>query len=192
MDTYHVMLGRRTIRRFQQQPVNTQTLERCVNAARLAPSAANLQPLDYILVTTPQGCRQLFPCLKWAAYLQPTWTPEESERPTAYIVMLAKNDKPFTLRDSGLAMAHIVLVAEAEGLGSCILCNIDAERIKTLLQVPMDLRVDAVIALGQKAESPVVEDREDTVKYWRDGKDVLHVPKRPLSSIVHYESYRGK
>ena len=45
--------------------------------------------------------------------------------------------------------------------------------------------VDSVIALGYKAEKSVVEDMEDSVKYWRDEKQVLHVPKRKLQDILH-------
>ena len=191
MDFYTVLTNRRTIRRFQQKPVDTTVLRRCVNVARLAPSAANLQPLEYILVTKPDRCEELFSALHWAAYLEPAWTPAESERPTAYIVVITKSGTPFTLRDMGLATAHIVLLAEAEGLGSCILCNVDKERIRQVLSIPEPYNVDAVIALGYKAEAPVVEEREDTVKYWRDARGVLHVPKRPLTSVLHLETYQG-
>lgn len=190
MDFYDVMMTRRTIRRFQQRPVEKKLLQRCIDAARLAPSAANLQPLEYILVTDPARCSALFPALHWAAYLEPAWTPAESERPTAYIVVITRSGTPFTLRDMGLATAHMVLLAEAEGLGSCILCNIDKERIHQVLGIPESYIVDAVVALGYKAEAPVVEEREDTVKYWRDAYGVLHVPKRPLSSVLHLETYQ--
>ncbi len=190
MDFYDVMMDRRTIRRFQQKPIDREILRRCVNVARLAPSAANLQPLEYILVTEPARCSALFPALHWAAYLEPAWTPSEAEQPTAYIVVITKSETPFTLRDMGLATAHIALLAEAEDLGSCILCNIDKERIRQMLDIPQPYSVDAVIALGYKAEAPVVEEREDTVKYWRDAHGVLHVPKRPLSSVLHLETYQ--
>jgi nitroreductase len=192
MDLYQVMMQRRTVRRFLQKPVDPRLLMRCVNVARLAPSAANLQPLDYVVVAEPEGCQRLFPALRWAAYLEPAWTPAVNERPTAYIVVLARNDKPFTLRDMGLACAHITLLAEAEGLGSCILCNIEREQIRVVLSVPDGYLVDSVIALGYKMEEPVLEEREDTVKYWRDKSGVLHVPKRPLASVLHYEVFGKK
>jgi len=191
MGLYDVMVQRRTIRRFSQKPVDGGLLERCLDAARLAPSAANLQPLEYVLVTTPAGCRAVFPALRWAAYLQPAWMPAEGERPTAYVVVVAKSETPFTLRDIGLASAHIVLLAESEGVGSCLLCNIDKDLVRRVLGIPESYIVDMVIALGYKAESPVVVEREDTVKYWRDAGGVLHVPKRPLSSVLHREVFSG-
>jgi len=191
MNLFSVMVGRRTIRRFDQRPVDLGLLRQCVDVARLAPSAANLQPFDYVLVAEPEGCSALFPALRWAAYLEPAWVPAECERPVAYIVMVAKSATSFTLRDMGLAAAHVVLLAESEGVGSCILCDIDKEKIRAVLGIPEPFSADAVIALGYKAEAPVVEEREDTVKYWRDADGLLHVPKRPLSSVMHLESFKG-
>jgi nitroreductase len=161
-----------------------------VNAARLAPSAANLQPLEYFIVTEKRLCAQLFETLGWAAYIQPKWIPEENERPTAYIVILLKDMKnPYYQRDVGLATENIVLAAEADGLGSCILCNIQKEKIQEILKIPRPLTIDSVIALGNKAETSVVEDMKDSVKYWRDEHDVLHVPKRKLEEILHINKF---
>ena len=50
MNLYETIIRRRSIRRFKDMPVPYGVLEKCVNAARLAPSAANLQPLEYIVV----------------------------------------------------------------------------------------------------------------------------------------------
>jgi nitroreductase len=191
MNLFSVMVGRRTIRRFSRKPVSLGLLCHCVDVARLAPSAANLQPFEYIVVADPGMCGRVFSALRWAAYLEPGWVPAEGERPTGYIVMIAKNASPFTLRDMGLAAGSIVMLAESEGVGSCILCNIDKEMIRGVLGVPEPYGVDAVIALGYKAEAPVEEDREDSVKYWRDDAGVLHVPKRPLGSVLHLESFAG-
>jgi len=190
MDVYDATLSRRSIRRFHQKPVKLEMLKKCVNAARLAPSAANLQPLEYIIINDKPLCMQIFEALHWAAYLQPKWTPKETERPTAYIVVLVKDTKnPYYERDVGLATENIVLTAEAEGLGSCILCNIEHVKIHELCSVPLELAVDSVIALGYKAEAPVVEDLIDSVKYWRDDHDVLHVPKRKFEDITHFNKY---
>jgi len=190
---YDLILSRRTIRRFTQQPVSLEVLKKCVNAARLAPSAANLQVLDYVLVTEKTLCHELFQTLGWAAYLQPKWSPSVSERPTAYIVVLVRDTKnSYYPRDVGFATENIVLTAEAEGLGSCILCNIEKEQIRTILAVPQRFAVDSVIALGYKAEQPVVENMNDSVKYWRDTHDVLHVPKRKLEDVLHMNAFAQK
>jgi len=190
MKVYDAIISRRTIRRFQQKPVNSEILLKCVNAARLAPSAANLQPLEYCIVTEKTLCAQVFEALHWAAYLQPKWTPSEEERPAAYIIVLVKDTQnPYYERDVGLATENIVLAAEGEGLGSCILCNIDRAKIQELCNIPLTLAVDSVIALGYKAETPVVEELKDSVKYWRDEHDILHVPKRALDDIIHVNMF---
>jgi len=190
MTVYDVIVSRRTIRRFTQKPVDPGLLRTFVNAARLAPSAANLQPLEYIVVTEKNLCAQLFETLAWAAYIQPKWTPSEHERPTAYIVILVNDTKnPYYHRDVGLASANIVLAAEAEGLGSCILCNIDKKKIQRMFMIPSVLAVDSVIALGYKAEKSVVEDMDDSVVYWRDEKEILHVPKRRLEDVIHLNGF---
>jgi hypothetical protein len=46
-----------------------------------------------------------------------------------------------------------------------------------------------VIALGYKAETPVVEELKDSVKYWRDDRNTLHVPKRALDDIIHVNKF---
>jgi nitroreductase len=190
MKVYDTIIARRSIRRFHQKPVNLTILKKCVNAARLAPSAANLQPLEYCIVTDKELCSHLFEALSWAAYIQPKWTPNEAERPTAYIVVLVKDTKnPYYERDVGFATENIVLAAEGEGLGSCILCNIERSKIQDLCNIPLTLAVDSVIALGYKAETSVVENMGDSVKYWRDEHNVLHVPKRKLDDIVHVNRF---
>ena len=190
MNVYDVIISRRTIRRFLQRPLDLAVLKKLVNAARLAPSAANLQPLEYLIVTEKKLCALLFEALGWAAYIQPKWVPTERERPPAYIVVLVKDIKnPYYQRDVGFATENIVLAAEAESVGSCILCNIDREKIQNIFKIPQSITVDSVIALGYKAEKSVIEEMNDSVKYWRDEQDVLHVPKRKLDDIIHINKF---
>ncbi len=191
MKVYDAIISRRSIRRFHQKPVDLEMLKKCVNAGRLAPSAANLQPLEYVIVIDKTLCTQLFEALHWAAYIQPKWAPQVNERPTAYIIVLVKDTQnPYYERDVGFATENIVLAAEGEGLGSCILCNIERVKIQELCSIPLTLAVDSVIALGYKAEKSVVEDLKDSVKYWRDEKDILHVPKRKLDDIIHINKFQ--
>ena len=68
MNLYETIIKRRSIRRFKAMPVAFDILENCVNAARLAPSAANLQPLEYIVVDEEPLLDIVFDTLKWANY----------------------------------------------------------------------------------------------------------------------------
>jgi nitroreductase len=190
MNVYDTILLRRSIRRFKQYPIDMNILKKFVNAGRLAPSAANLQPLQYIIVHDKELCSKIFKTLSWAAYIKPKWEPDINERPTAYIIVLITDiTNKYYLRDVGVATENILLAAEEENIGSCILCKIDHQKIKEILNVPKNIEVDSVIALGYKAEQPVVEYLKESIKYWRDKQEVLHVPKRTLEAILHINSY---
>ena len=190
MNVYDAILSRRSIRRFEPKEIPIELLKKLVNGARLAPSAANLQPLEFIIVTKKELCNKIFEKLGWAAYIKPTWAPSKNERPMAYIVMLIndKNNK-YAIRDVSLASENIVLAAEEEGIGSCIMYNIGREEIRKMLAIPDSIIIDSIIALGYKAEEPVAVDYIDSVKYWRDEKDVLNVPKRKLQNIIHINEF---
>ena len=190
METYKAILSRRTIRRFQQKPISAASLKKFVNAARIAPSAANLQPLEYFIVNEKKLCTQIFETLSWAAYIKPKWTPVENERPTAYVIIIVHEDinKDYK-RDVGLAAENIMLAAEEENIGCCMLLNIKREKIRDVLRIPKQLHIDSVIALGYKSEKSTMVNMKDSVKYWRDEKGVLHVPKRKLDDIIHLNKF---
>lgn len=190
MDVEEAVTRRRSIRRFKQKTVPLDVLKKLVDAARLAPSGANLQPLEYIVVTDDSLCDKVFDGLKWAGYLKPKWKPSENEKPTAYIIVLVDKQKsPYYEVDIGLAAENIMVMAVGCGLGSCMLRNIDREEIRRLFSIPDNLYVDSVIALGYPAEEPVVEDLKDSVKYWKDEQGVLHVPKRKLEEVLHINGF---
>jgi nitroreductase len=187
---YNVILSRRSIRRFQQEYVDINILKKIVNAGRLAPSAANLQPLEYFIVNEKKLCSKIFETIGWAGYIKPKWAPVKKERPTAYIIILVTDIKnKYYKRDTGFATENIILAAEGENIGSCVLCNIDRDKIRDILKIPEILDIDSLIALGYKAEQPVVENMKNSVKYWRDKNMVLHVPKRKLEDILHINVY---
>jgi len=190
-DVYSVIQSRRSIRRFQQKPLDIKLLTTFVDAARIAPSAANLQPLEYMIINEKTLCEKVFPTLGWAGYIKPKWTPKESERPTAYIIILVKEDlKKYYKWDVGLAAENLMLLAEQNSIGSCLLLNINRERLRSLLNIPESLYIDAVVALGYKAEKAIMEDMQDSVQYYRDEQEILHVPKRKLKDIMHINTYK--
>jgi nitroreductase len=190
-DVYDLAVARRTIRRFKPAPVPRDLLERLVNAARLAPSAANVQPLEFIIVDEAGIKTEVFPALKWAAYIAPAGDPRPGEEPAAYVVTLVNSklrEKMFEY-DLGAAMENMILVALAEGVGSCWLLSIDRDRLRTALGVPDEYRIDSVLALGYPAEEPAAEVMGDSCKYWKDAEGRLHVPKRALATVVHVNTF---
>lgn len=187
---YEAILKRRSIRRFKQKEIPIEKLKKFVNAARLAPSAANLQPLEYLIVNEKKLCKEIFETLSWAGYIKPKWSPAEEERPTAYIIpIVTQLDNKWYTRDVSFASENILLAAEEEGIGSCVICKINKDRLNKILDLPEDVFLDSVIALGYKNEVSVVEDLKDTIKYWRDEKEILHVPKKKLEDIIHINKF---
>ncbi len=182
-----MILSRRSIRQFKPEPVSREILERLVNAARLAPSAANLQPLEFIIVADAELRKQLFPCLKWAAYIAPEGNPKRGHEPVAYIVILVNlqvRDKEYEW-DVGAAVENMILSAWEEGIGSCWLLSVERVKVQEMLRIPMSYKIDSVLALGYPDEKPVVEDMKGPLKYWKDKQECLHVPKRKLEDITH-------
>ena len=186
---YTAILSRRTIRRFQQRPISQDMLKKMIEGARLAPSAANLQPLEYLVITNPALLGVVFDSLKWAAYITPPWKPDVSQRPVAYVIILVHKDTSFEYKwDVGFAAAHIILVAESEQIGSCFFENVNRNKLHHDLHIPETFLIDGVIALGYKDEVSIIEEYTTSVKYWRDSNNVLHVPKKNLKDILHFNS----
>jgi len=189
-NVYDAILSRRSIRRFQQKQIPEESLKKMVNAARLAPSAANLQPLEFFIANKKELCDKIFETTNWAAYINPTWKPDEDERPVAYIIILVNDSKnPWYLRDVSFAAENIVLTAESHNIGSCVLCKIDRDKIRNILKIPENIIIDSLVALGYKAEKSIAVDFKDSVKYYRDKNNVLYVPKRKLEDILHFNKY---
>jgi len=191
MSLYELILSRRSIRQFKPEPVSRSILEKLINAARLAPSGANLQPLEFVVVDEEEVRKRLFPCLRWAAYIAPEGNPQPGHEPVAYVVVLVnlKLRKKGYERDVGAAVENMILAAWEERVGSCWIANADIEKIRDMLNVPEDYKVDSVLALGYPAEEPITEELKESVKFWKDSKGRLHVPKRRLDDIVHFNSF---
>jgi len=191
MSLYDLIISRRSIRQFKPAPISRNVLMRIVNAGRLAPSAANLQPLEFIVVDEEELKPKVFPCLKWAGYIAPKGDPEPGQEPQAYVVILVNTEvreKGFEW-DVGAAIENMILAAWEEGIGTCWLHSVDRESLGSLLRIPEHFRIDSVLALGYPAESPVIEDMKDSVEYWKDQKGCLHVPKRRLEDVMHYNTF---
>jgi nitroreductase len=182
----------RSCRRFiQSRLLEMNTLNELVNLARLSASAANLQPLKYVLCCNPEKNAEIFTCLAWAAYLNDWPGPSEGERPSGYVVVLG--DTAITQDfgcDHGIASQSILLGAREKGLAGCMLGAVNREKLREILNLSSRLKILLVLALGVPREEIVVEPlgADGSIRYWRDGRGVHHVPKRSLKDIV-IESY---
>ena len=174
---------RRTVRLFMQKRVPYKYLEECVEAARLAPSARNIQPLEYVVVDSDKLRSGMFSCLGMGGGI----TDFSGREPAAYVALLVNRELRgnFAAHDCGMAAQNLVLAAWSRGIGSCILAMINKDRMRKLLGIPDSYDIELVVAMGYPAEKPVAEDMGESTKSYRDGKGILHVPKRSLKQVLH-------
>ncbi|WP_289290706.1 MULTISPECIES: nitroreductase family protein [Bacteroides] len=155
MDFLQLVMSRQSDRAYDKEhSVEPEKLERILEVARLAPSACNAQPWKFVVVTDRELSRKVG---KAAAGLGMNkfakdapvhiLVVEESANITSLLGGKVK-DKHFPLIDVGIAAAHIVLAAESEGLGSCILGWFDEKEIKQLTGIPASKRLLLDIIVG--------------------------------------------
>jgi nitroreductase len=178
----------RSYRRFYQEiPIECETLKELVGFTRYCASAANLQPLKYILSCDPEKNALIFKHLAWAAYLKDWEGPPEGERPSAYIIVLGDTTitKSFGC-DYGIASQTILLGAIEKGLGGCMIRSVKRKELRRALSIAEHLEILLVIALGSPKETVVIETvgPGGNMRYWRDSQDVHHVPKRSVEEVI--------
>ena len=178
----------RSYRRFNQSsPISLETLRDLIDLARITASGRNLQPLKYYCVSDTETCARIFPNLGLAGYLKDWPGPMEGERPAAYIVVLGDTSlAPSFGIDPGIAMQTMLLGAVEKGLGGCIIATVKKEEVRSILNLPDQYEILYVLALGEPLEQVTIEPMgtDGDVKYWRDGQQGHHVPKRSLKEIV--------
>jgi nitroreductase len=183
-----LVLKNRSYRRFyEDHPIEIDTLRALVDLARLSPSAANLQPLKYLLSNDPHKNSLIFPHLAWAGYLKDWPGPMEGERPSAYIIILgdSKINASFGC-DHGICAQTILLGAAELGLGGCMIGSIQREGLRKALTILPRYEILMVLALGKSKETVQLENLGPSrdIKYYRDSQGIHHVPKRPLEEII--------
>jgi nitroreductase len=198
MDVYEAVTRRRSVRRFKDTTVVYAVLEGCVDAARLAPTAMNSQLCEYIIVDDVRLLLQVLDAvLVWVGVPRPSngWSPER--RPKAYIVTLINNrlaaelgaGKRNAAYDAALAVENMVLVAQEQGLGSCVITSFDRKKLRRALNIPDRYEIAILLALGFPDESPVLEIAVGSIERWTDDKGVLHVPKKRLEDVLHCNKF---
>jgi nitroreductase len=183
-----ILIKNRSYRRFyQDETIEMETLRELIDLARLSPSAANMQPLKYILSNHAEKNAQIFETLAWAGYLRDWPGPEEGERPSAYIIILGDSSvaRSYNL-DFGIAAQSIMLGAAERGLGGCMIGSIKKPELTQLLVIPEQYEILLVLALGKPKETVQIEPipEDGSIRYWRDEQQVHHVPKRALDDLI--------
>ncbi|GAB6280758.1 MAG: nitroreductase family protein [Thermovirga sp.] len=156
---------RRSVRSYRPDPVPRESIERCLEAARLAPSACNSQPWSFVVVDLPELREQFVE----AAFSGLHSMNRFAKSAPVHIAVVRKNTKTparlgcffrgvdFTLVDIGIACEHLMLQAAEEDIGSCMFGWFDEKGVRQVLDLPRRSRVLLLICLGyadRRLEAP--------------------------------------
>jgi len=159
---------RRSIRRYQQRPVDDEILTTLMEAVRLAPSASNRQEWRFIVVkdraqieklATITG--QLFLATAPVIVAGVALNPER----------VMRCEVPAYAVDLSIALTHLMLAAVEHGLGTCWIGWFDQNEVKRTLRIPDEYKVVGLLTLGYPAESPDFRGR------------------KPLNEVVSYDYF---
>ena len=188
MDIMQLMKWCHTYRRFDQaRAIPDNVLEHIMEAARLANSASNRQQLRFVVVRSPEMVEKIFPFTHWAAILpKEVGQPKKGEHPVLFVVSTYETaaKAKWTDLDLGIAEARMTLAAAAEGVGSCILANIERNPIREVLGIDAAYEIATIVAFGYPThESHIVDMKDGDVKYYLDEKKDYCVPKRSREEL---------
>ncbi|GHU57097.1 NAD(P)H nitroreductase [Clostridia bacterium] len=166
---------RQSCRKFADKSVEHEKLVKCVEAARLAPSACNSEPWSFVVVETPEIVSKV------AKTGQPNGMNQYLSGAKAFIIVLEEHavlmqplrgmldSQYFAKGDLGAATEHICLEAESLGLGSLIVGVYDRPALRELFDIPAEKQFGALIAIGYSEDAPRKKQRkslDEIVKYY--------------------------
>jgi len=149
MDFYKLIEYRASVRKFKPDPIDSKVLERVLDAARLAPSAANRQPWKFILVRDKET-RERLAELCWRQQFI-------AEAPVVIVACALESEGsiggtlPSSILDTAIAVTHLMLAAAVEKLGTCWIGAFESGPVRELLEIPDNIAIAAVMPLGYPA-----------------------------------------
>lgn len=171
-DFLKLVYQRQSDRKYHDQPVEEEKLSRCLEAARMAPSACNAQPWTFVVVTdqklknsvAEQTSGKLMPINHFTkqAPVHVVLVMEKPNISSGFGEMV--KDKKYTLIDIGIAASHFCLQASSEGLGTCMVGWFNEEKVKEILNIPKSKRAMLIITLGYPAGKTRQKIRKDAIE----------------------------
>lgn len=167
---------RSSVRNFASKPVERELLELILDAGRMAPSAVNFQPWDFVVIREAENLKKITNC----------YHREWFKSAPAIIVVCGNHQegwhrqsdgKDHTDIDVAIAVDHMTLQATELGLSTCWVCNFDPHLCSDILNLPQHIEPIVLLPVGY------ISDMEDTMKTIKKRKDLLQ--------IVHWETYSG-
>jgi len=155
MELDEAIKNRRSIRAYQKMPVEEEKINKILEAAHWAPSAGNLQSVEYVVVKD----RETKVKLAGASYGQE----QVSEAPVDIVVCCnfskispygTRGKELYSMQESGACIQNLMLAAHALGLGTCWIGAFDEARVRQIAGVPANAKPVAIITVGYAAEKP--------------------------------------
>jgi nitroreductase len=169
MNTLELLKGRRSIRHYKSNSIEEEKIEKCLEAARWAPSASNKQPWEFLIVTDKRTRKKLSEFHPYGKFV--------AESPLVFIPLTnPRIHAKYHQSDTALATLQFMIEAHSLNLGTCWAGVIDTSfepKIKELLKIPDHLKVLALVAVGYADEKPISK-------------------RKRLELLVHKETYRLK
>jgi nitroreductase len=154
MDVLEAIRTRRSIRKYRPEPIPDEKLETILEAARLAPSAANRQPWRFVVVEDRERRKALAKAANDQTFIGDAG---------AIVVAIGDPEKSarWHEKDTMIALEHVVLAATALGYGTCWIGAFDEDAVKSLLKIPAKMKVVALLPIGMPDEKPAPRRRRE-------------------------------
>jgi nitroreductase len=169
MDFRELINTRYSVRAYKSEPVEDEKLQQVLDAARLAPTAANRQPFQLIVIHTAGREAELERIYKAEWFCKAPLVICACAVPSR--AWSRMDDKNYSDVDVTIAMDHLILAATEIGLGTCWIAAFNPSATREVLGLPEDVEPVAFTPLGYPADQPRVKRRE------------------PLSELVRYERW---
>lgn len=160
VDFIELVKSRKSVRGYLDRPVSRELIERCLEAARFAPSACNSQPWHFIVVESRKIKERLVNRAFSGVYSINSFVKDAAaflvvvREPSLWMARLAGRFRgiQYSLIDIGIAVEHFVLEATELGLGTCWLGWFNEGEVKKVLRIPKERKVDIIVSIGYPKE----------------------------------------
>jgi nitroreductase len=163
MEVLKILKETRSIRKYQKKEIPKEIIEDIIDCARFAPTAVNIQPWEFIVITDKNMREKIADITDYGKFIK--------DAPVCIVVFC--KDTKYYLEDGSAATTYILLAAKSYNLGSCWIAGdkkFYAEKIRELLKVPEGYKLISLISIGYPDENP-------------------HPQKRNLKDVLHWEKW---
>lgn len=162
MDVSKAIASRRSVRKYKRKEMPREDVVQLLEAAQAAPSGANRQPWELVVITDPLRIKELVPVCKNQAFIADC---------SAFLIGLDDVEARWARVDLSIALDHVSLKAVEMGLGTCWIGAFDPDALAKFVSAPKGKVVTVCLAVGYPDEEPEMR------------------PRKPLEQLISWGSY---